>query len=122
MRSRKRRSPGSMRHPSKPLSIRHLAVLLVIGLLAQACTAAVPAAGSTSGVAAAQETPHAPRGAIRVGEELYQIPIGADDDGCPRFRLYSPTKLVAQAIYYRDAAGGFTTNRQEAACPTGLPG
>ena len=93
-----------------------------MGLLVQACTAADPGAGSTFGLAAKHETPPVPRGAIPVGEELYQIPIGADDDGCPRFRLYSPTRLVVQAIYYRDATGGFTTNRQEAACPTGLPG
>ena len=112
-----------MRHlgPRNPLSLRHVVVPLAIGLLAQACTAEGPAAGSRSGVAADQEAAHVPRGAIQVGEELYQIPIGPDDDGCPRFRMYSPTRLVAQAIYYRDATGGFTMNRQEAACPSGPP-
>jgi hypothetical protein len=112
-----------MRHlgPRNLLSLRHVVVPLAIGLLAQACTAQGPAAGSRSGVAADQEAAHVPGGAIQVGEELYQIPIGPDDDGCPRFRMYSPTRLVAQAIYYRDAAGGFTMNRQEAACPSGPP-
>jgi hypothetical protein len=74
-----------------------------------------------SGVAADQEASHLPHGAIQVGEELYQIPIGADDDGCPRFRMYSPTKLVPQAIYYRNAAGGFTTSKEGAACASEPP-
>jgi hypothetical protein len=60
-----------------------------------------------------------PPGAIKVGDQLYQVPIGADDDGCARYRLYSPTRLVAQAIYYRDSAGGFTPDRRQAACPGG---
>jgi hypothetical protein len=60
-----------------------------------------------------------PPGAIQIGDQLYQVPIGADDDGCPRYRLYSPTKLVAQAIYYRDPTGGFTPDRRQAACPGG---
>jgi hypothetical protein len=37
------------------------------------------------------------------------------------FRMYSPTRLVAQAIYYRDLAGGFTMSKQEAACMSGRP-
>jgi hypothetical protein len=57
-----------------------------------------------------------PPGAIPIGDQLYQVPIGADDDGCPRYRLYSPTRLVAQALYYRDPAGGFTPDRRQAAC------
>jgi hypothetical protein len=109
------------RAPNNPLSSRHVAVALVIGLLAQACAAEQAAIGSASGVAADQEVPQLPRGAIQVGEELYQIPIGADDDRCPRFRMYSPTKLVAQAIYYRDAAGGFTPSKEEAACASEPP-
>jgi hypothetical protein len=62
-----------------------------------------------------------PRSAIPIGDQLYQVPIGADDDGCPQYRLYSPTRLVAQAIYYRDAAGGFTPDRHQAACAGGAP-
>jgi hypothetical protein len=107
--------------PSRPPSLRHSAVALVIGVLAQACAAEHPAPESTSGVTADQEGPHLPLGAIRVGEELYQIPIDADDDGCPRFRMYSPTKLVTQAIYYRDAVGGFTASKEEAACANEPP-
>lgn len=99
-----------------PSKLRNLAASLVIGLLAQACAAEHAATRSPSSVAADQKMPQVPRGAIQVGEELYQVPIDADRDGCARFRLYSPTKLVAQAIYYRDAAGGFTPSREEAAC------
>src|SRR5688500_12839064 len=29
-----------------------------------------------------------PAGAVQVGPELYQVPIGADADGCPMYRLY----------------------------------
>lgn len=100
------------------LCFQWFTLALVIGMLVQGCTA-LAAAGSTSGVAGAdQAAGDVPGGAIRVGEQLYQVPIGADDDGCPMFRMYSPTKLVPQVIYYRDAAGGFTASKQEAACVT----
>lgn len=94
---------------------------LLVGLLVQACMAEHPGPRSTSGAGSHQGYAAVPRGAIQIGEELYQVPIGADDDGCPMFRLHSPTRLVAQAIYYRDAVGGFTTNKQEAACASRLP-
>jgi hypothetical protein len=106
---------------AKPFCLRRLGVLLILGLLVQACTAERSVRRSTSGTAADRATADAPRGAIEVGEDLYQVPIGTDDDGCPMFRMYSPTRLVAQAIYYRDAAGGFTMSRQEAACTGGRP-
>ena len=97
---------------------------LVLGgaIAVQGCAGPVPAAeGSHAGAAprAAAEVP--PPGAIQIGDQLYQVPIGADDDGCPRYRLYSPTRLVAQAIYYRNAVGGFTLDRRQAACPGGAP-
>ena len=99
--------------------LRRFGVALVIGMLVQGCTAQAPAAGSTSRAAADQGAADVPRGAIQVGEQVYQVPIGEDDDGCPMFRMYSPTKLVAQVISYRDAAGGFTTSKREAACASG---
>ena len=46
------------------------------------------------------------------------MPIGKDENGCAMYRLYSPTGLVVQVISYRDAAGGFTTDRREADCAT----
>lgn len=57
-----------------------------------------------------------PAGAIEVGPDLYQVPVGADD-GCPMFRLHSPRGLVPQVISYRAVGGGFTTDRSEADCP-----
>ncbi|MDF2780786.1 MAG: hypothetical protein K0S96_590, partial [Geminicoccaceae bacterium] len=58
-----------------------------------------------------------PAGAVQVGPDLYQVPVGADADGCPIFRLYSPTRLVSQGIAYRSRDGGFTADRRAAACP-----
>jgi hypothetical protein len=106
---------------AKPFCLRGLGVLLILGLLVQACTAERSVRRTTSGAAADRAAADVPRGAIEVGEGLYQVPIGTDDDGCPMFRIYSPTRLVAQAIYYRDAAGDFTMSRQEAACTGGGP-
>jgi hypothetical protein len=105
----------------KPFWLRRLGIPLVMGLLVQACTAEDPVARSTSGVAQDRAAADVPRGAIEVGEDLYQIPIGADADGCQMFRMYSPTRLVAQAIYYRGAAGGFTMSKHEAACTRRRP-
>ena len=105
-----------------PLCLQRLGVLLVMGILVQACTAERPVTRSSSGVGSERGAAHVPREAIEVGEDLYQVPIGTDDDGCPMFRMYSPTRLVAQAIYYRDAAGAFTMSRREAACTRGRPG
>ena len=92
---------------------------LVVGALGQGCgppQAPVPA--PTSGVAGEQAA-DLPPGAIQVGEELYQVPIGEDEDGCTMYRLHSPSLLVAQVISYRDGLGGFTTDRRQAACTTG---
>ena len=88
---------------------------LVVGITLPGCATQAPGAASTSG-GIAEEAAEVPPGAIRMGRELYQVPIGADDDGCMRYRLYSPTRLVAQVIYYRDRAGRFTTDRQQADC------
>lgn len=58
-----------------------------------------------------------PEGAIPAGEDVYYVPLDyTDNDGCRPYRLYSPTKLVTQAIYYRKEDGGFTMNKMQAAC------
>jgi hypothetical protein len=106
---------------ARELRLRSLGVLLVMASLVQACTAEPPVTRSTTGVAKERTAAEIPHGAIEVGEDLYQMPIGTDADGCPMFRMHSPTKLVAQAIYYRDAAGGFTMSKEEAACMAGPP-
>jgi hypothetical protein len=95
---------------------------LIAGIALQGCAALPTGAASHSGTIADEAASEVPPGAIPIGHELYQVPIGADDDGCPRYRLYSPTRLVAQVIYYRDAGGGFTTDRRQADCASGVPG
>ena len=57
-----------------------------------------------------------PAGAIAVGPDLYRVPIGADAEGCMMYRLYSPTRLVTQAIAWRKPGGGFTHDRRAADC------
>jgi hypothetical protein len=57
-----------------------------------------------------------PAGAVAVGPDLYQVPIGEDASGCPMYRLYSPSRLVSQSIAWPRRGGGFTGDRAEAAC------
>jgi hypothetical protein len=98
---------------------RRAGLALAAGIALHGCTAPPPAATSSFGSGADQAQSKVPPGAIRIDDQLYQVPIGADDDGCLRYRLYSPTRLVAQVIYYRDPAGGFTTDRRQADCAGG---
>ena len=37
-----------------------------------------------------------PAGAIAVGEDLYMVPAGLDETGCPWFYAFSPTKMVCR--------------------------
>ena len=57
-----------------------------------------------------------PAGAIAVGPNLYQVPIGTDAEGCQMYRLHSPGRMVTQAIAWRRPDGSFTRDRREAAC------
>ena len=88
------------------------------------CTSPHPS-GAAQGTAGTGVAPGAvpasaiPAGAIKVGQDLYQVPIGRDADGCAMYRLYSPTRMVSQAISYRSRDGGFTIDRQEADCRSG---
>ncbi len=101
--------------------LRSAGLALGAAIAVQGCAARSPdPAASFAGTSPAAPA-EVPPGAIEVGDQLYQVPIGADHDGCARYRLYSPTKLVAQAIYYRDRAGGFTPDRRQAACAGGTP-
>jgi hypothetical protein len=94
---------------------------LVVGIALQGCAARAPDLATPAAGGVDQPETGVPPDAIRIGDQLYQVPIGADDDGCPRYRLYSPTRLVAQVIYYRDRAGGFTIDRRRAACAGRAP-
>lgn len=55
--------------------------------------------------------------AVKVGEDLYQVPVGFDADGCLLYQLYSPSRTVTLAISYRSVNGGFTLKRASALCP-----
>jgi hypothetical protein len=103
-----------------PARWRWPGLALLAGIALQGCGGQPPGAASASG-GIADAAAEIPAGAIPIGDELYQVPIGADDRGCPRYRLYSPTRLVPQVIYYRGRAGGFNTDRQHAACASGAP-
>ena len=101
------------------------AVLAIIGGLAGCAppTLPLPVPTATGSPSAADQKPPAstagealPAGAIAVGPDLYQVPIGEDAAGCVMYRLYSPTAMVAQAIAWRRPDGSFTLDRREAAC------
>ena len=70
-------------------------------------------AGESSGTAQAQAPP---TDAIRVREDYYMVPIGADDDGCEQYSPWSANNPVTTAIYFRKADGSFTLSRSEAGC------
>ena len=62
------------------------------------------------------ERPPVPADAIQIGEDLYMVPLAAPVDDCPAYRAFSPTKRVAQVIYFRAADGSFTADRSKADC------
>lgn len=101
---------------------RRVAPLLVLAALTgcaasdQSGTARAKAAIS----ARAHETQIVPAGAVTVGEDLYQVPVGSDADGCLMYRLYSPTRPVSLAISYRATDGSFTMDQRRALCDPDL--
>lgn len=62
-----------------------------------------------------------PPGAIRIGEDSYMVPAGADADGCARYRMFSRESGVPDAIFYADGQGGFTRDRARADCAGAKP-
>lgn len=58
-----------------------------------------------------------PEGAVQVSSDLYMVPAGADDVGCPMFQPWSPTLMVVQALHWRSADGSFSLDRNAADCP-----
>ncbi len=90
--------------------------------LRSACMGLLSAAVLTGCPTAGPERPEAvgdavPEGAIPVTPDLYMLPMGVDDDGCPIFQPWSPTLMVVQALHWRTADGAFTLDRESAACP-----
>jgi hypothetical protein len=58
-----------------------------------------------------------PTGSVQTGPNMYMVPTGQPDgDGCQAYRAHSPGNLVVQMVYYSTADGGFTPNKEEAAC------
>ncbi len=79
--------------------------------LIMACGACTPGADGPL------EPARPPAGAVQVSSELYMVPAGADDSGCPMFQPWSPTLMVVQALHWRSADGSFTLDRNAADCP-----
>jgi hypothetical protein len=74
------------------------------------------ASGPAASPAEARADRALPAGAIAVGPDLYQVPIGTDAEGCRMYRLHSPGRMVTQAIAWRRPDGSFTLDRREADC------
>lgn len=63
-----------------------------------------------------------PAGSVQTGPNMYMIPSGPPDgDGCQAYRVHSPGNVVIQMVYYRKADGGFSANKEEAACMAAAP-
>lgn len=54
--------------------------------------------------------------AIQVGDDLYMLPKGIDEEGCEMFGPYSETNPTATAIHYRQADGSFDIVKDPAVC------
>lgn len=98
---------GITRHDRRRLRASLLPALFTVLLGMPACVQAQESAVTA---------PNLPAGAIATGDELYMVPIAEDDIGCMQYRMYSPTKAVAQVIFYRAPDGSFTADRSKAAC------
>lgn len=57
-----------------------------------------------------------PDGAIKVSDKLYMVPAGKDAGGCEQFSAHAVDGLAPAVIYYRKADGGFSPDKDEAAC------
>lgn len=54
--------------------------------------------------------------AIQVGDDLYMLPKGIDDDGCEMFGPHSTKNATLTALHYRQADGSFNIARDPAIC------
>ena len=108
---------------------RHEAAWIVgVQAFVAACAAAQapdPGTAQSPGPGMSGALPGAPlpAGAIPAGDNIYMVPLGADETGCMQYRMHAPGRATVQAIFYADGKGGFTMNREAAACPpTGAGG
>lgn len=96
---------------AKPLGRARLAIM--VALLFAGCGPMGLGAADAVAPSSAAVAPDA----IALTADLYMLPMGADDAGCPTFQPWSPTMAVVQALHWRRADGGFTLDRSEADCP-----
>ena len=61
-------------------------------------------------------SPNPPPGAIRLADDYYMVPRGADRYGCPSYSPWSRRNVVPAAIYYRKVDGSFTLYRSNVDC------
>ena len=73
-----------------PIGRRLNWVVLALGctIAVHGCTGRPPDADGFSERATPEAQAALPPGAIKIDDQLYQVPIGADDDGCARYRLH----------------------------------
>jgi len=57
-----------------------------------------------------------PKGAIKVEDDLYYVPIEKDDRGCMMYRAYSVNNATYAVIMYRNESGKFTSNSRLPHC------
>lgn len=55
-----------------------------------------------------------PAGTVRVGNDLYLVPLPAREGACRGYRLHSDSRMVLQALYFRRPDGAFTLNKADA--------
>lgn len=55
-------------------------------------------------------------GSVKLGDQVRMIPAGADETGCPVFRMSSGGRAALRLPFYRTMGGDFSTNRAEAEC------
>lgn len=54
--------------------------------------------------------------AIKVGDDLYMLPKGIDDEGCEMFGPFSENNATVTALQYRQADGSFNIAKDPAVC------
>jgi hypothetical protein len=105
-------------HARTGRAVRLSGLVVVLGLAGgiPAGCADQPADNSGGKPMTSPAKPEIPPGAIKVGDDLYYVPLPDPVQGCPAYRQFSPTKLVTAAIYFRAGDGSFTLDRNRAVC------
>ena len=57
-----------------------------------------------------------PANAIVVGDDLYMVPVGSDDNGCQMYRTFSLNNAVVAAMFFRTADGKFVIDKNKSNC------